>query len=316
MKRSAWSVLLLVALAGSAGAQTRPCAVTIVRAPDDVKATVESWLAKEPCATPLTVRIIPTDGQLYIYAQDDRGRVRERVVPDGESAGVLIASWTADDGIAITEPAPIVATIVAPIVAAEPVRETKHDLVAVFRPTAERTRAPIAPRDHWLTLAVGTGSGAGLRAELEALRRGAFTADVELAWGRSAMNGLDDPQSSGIYVARFEDISAAIAVRYTWPFANKWHVRGGLGAGVVASQLSLEYFDQNTGSTASASASLLSAIAEASLLVGYSFSDRWQVELGPVGTVTNQRWYMVNQMETLVRTPGSLLIFAGVRRAL
>jgi hypothetical protein len=313
MKRSAWSVLLLVVVAGSAEAQTRPCAVTIVRAPDDVKTTVESWLAKEPCATPLVVRIIPTEGQLYIYAQDERGRVRERVVPDAESAGVLIASWTADDGIAIAEPAPIV----APIIAAEPVRETQHDLVAVFRPTAERARTPLAPpADHWLTLAVGAGSGAGLRAEVEALRRGAFTADLQIGWGRSAMNDLDDPQSSGIYIARFEDLSGAVAAHYTWPFAKKWHLRGGLGAGVVGSQLSLEYFDPNTGSTASANASLVSAFAEASLLVGYSFADHWQVELGPVGTIANQRWYMVNQMETLIRTPGSLLIFAGVRRAL
>lgn len=310
MQRCACLVLLSIVAHAPAHAESRPCAVTIVRAPDDAKATVERWLAKEPCATPLTVRIIETEGQLYIYAQDERGRVRERIVPDAESAGVLIASWTADDGIAIAEPAPIVARAAPIVVAPAPVRDTPHDLTAVFRP------APPPPPAHWLSLAAGAGSGVGLRAEVEALRRGSFSANVQLAWAASAMNDLDDPQSTGIYVAHFEDLSALVSIHYTWPFARSWHVRAGLGAGLVASQLALSYFDQHTGVTANADASLASAVAEASLLIGYTLTDHRQVELGPVGTVANQRWYMVNQMETLIRAPGSLLIFAGVRRAL
>lgn len=301
-------LLMVVAAAAPARAETPPCAVTIVRAPDDVKTIVDGWVAKETCTTPLSVRIIPTDGQLYIYAQDDRGRVLERLVPDADSAGVLIASWTADAGIAIEEP------IIAPIVAAVPVEQPKHDVVA----RAERIAPPriVAPPDHWLTLAVGAGSGAGVRAEIEAIRRGPFSADFQLGWGQSSMSDLDDPLSSGIYIAKFEDIRVMASANYTWQFAKHWHLRGGLGAGVVASQLSLSYFDQTNGSTAQAAASQVSAVAEASLLVGYSLSRVWQLEAGPVGSVANQHWYMVNQMETLVRTPGSLLIFAGVRRAL
>ncbi len=69
------------AAAGSA------CAVAIVRAPDGVRETVEHWLANERCTVPLQVRIVPTEGGLYLLATDDHGRVRERIVPDAQSAG-------------------------------------------------------------------------------------------------------------------------------------------------------------------------------------------------------------------------------------
>jgi hypothetical protein len=68
--------------------------------------------------------------------------------------------------------------------------------------------------------------------------------------------------------------------------------------------------------TATANASMISAIAEGSLLVGRSFGEDWEFDVGPIATVSNQGWYMVNQQETLVRTPGAVLGFAGIRRAL
>ena len=74
------------------------CAVRVIRAPDDVRQTVEAWVAAEPrCSVALDVRIIPTDGGLYLFALDEHGRIRERIVPDAQSAGVLVASWVADD---------------------------------------------------------------------------------------------------------------------------------------------------------------------------------------------------------------------------
>ena len=59
-------LVVLIARAAAAFADPAPCAVTSVRAPDDVRATVESWLANERCEIPLTVRIIATEGELYI----------------------------------------------------------------------------------------------------------------------------------------------------------------------------------------------------------------------------------------------------------
>ena len=58
------------------------------------------------------------------------------------------------------------------------------------------------------------------------------------------------------------------------------------------------------------------AVSEGSLMVGYTLADRWEVEVGPVATLANEHWHLTNQMETLVRAPGSLVMFAGIRRAL
>ena len=308
-------VALLVVGAAPALADPAPCAVTIVRAPDDVRTTVESWLANERCEVPLVVRIIPTDGELYIYAQDDRGHVHERTVPDAQSAGVLIASWTADDGIVIPAPEAVVAPAPAPAAPPSRVRDW-------FAPTVLRDHAPTPakpkPAEHWLTFgaAAGSSNSIGVRAELEVFRRGAFSGDMLIKWGEASMDQLSDPLGDGYYLARFRDASALVGAHYTWKFWDLWHVRAGMAAGIVASQLSLQFTSFSTGSMSSASASMVSPIAEGSLLVGRSFGDDWEFDLGPILTISNQGWYMVNQQETLVRTPGAVLGFAGIRRAL
>ena len=313
--RALVSLVVVVAAAAHAFADPSPCAVTIVRAPEDVRATVESWLANEHCEIPLTVRIIPTDDGLYIFAQDERGRIHERTVPDAQSAGVLIASWTADDGIVI--PAPETVTAPEPPPAAKPA-PSPHDWIA---PVALHDRAPLAqPKSagHWLTFgaAVGSSNSIGIRAELEVLRRGAFSADMLIKWGDSSMDALSDPQNTGYYLARFRDASTLAGAHYTWKVRDVWHVRAGVAAGIVASQLNLEYMSFSTGGTSTASASMISAIAEGSLLVGRSFGESWEFDIGPIATISNQGWYMVNQQETLVRAPGAVLAFAGIRRAL
>jgi hypothetical protein len=84
-----------------------PCEVTIVRAPDDVRREIENWVAREPaCRIALDVRVIPTEGGLYLMARDSTGRLRERLVPDAQAAGVLVASWVADDALEPTPPPP------------------------------------------------------------------------------------------------------------------------------------------------------------------------------------------------------------------
>jgi hypothetical protein len=315
MRALVYLVVVGVAAAAPAVADPAPCAVTIVRAPDDVRATVESWLANERCEIPLTVRIISTDGELYIYAQDERGRVHERTVPDAQSAGVLIASWTADDGI--TLPAPETVAPAAPVPVTAP--PLARDLLA---PTVLHDRAPLAirpqPPSHWLTFGATAGSSnsIGVRAELEVMRRGAFSTDVLVKWGASSMDELADPLGNGYYLARFRDGSALGGAHYTWKLRDVWHVRAGVAAGIVATQLDLQYTSFSNGMTASAGASMISPIAEGSLLFGRSFGDAWEFDVGPIATVSKQGWYMVNQQETLVRTPGAVLGFAGIRRAL
>ena len=93
------------AVSSSAPVPPGPCQVTIVRAPEDVRLEIESWVAREPaCRVALGVRAIPTEGGLYLLARDSTGRLHERLVPDAQAAGVLVASWIADDTL---EPTPL-----------------------------------------------------------------------------------------------------------------------------------------------------------------------------------------------------------------
>jgi hypothetical protein len=313
--RSFWFACLWVAATPAFTHAEPTCAVSIVRAPDDVRVAVESWVAKEVCTTPLTVRIIETDGGYYIYAVDDHGRVQERTVPDAQSAGVLIASWTADDGIAKPEPTP-------PPAAPEPV--VSHEPIPQVTPTAPTAPTTLALVDHppakhvapsestrWLSFAGGAGGsnrGAGARVELEVMRTGAFSAVVHVAYGNSHMTASDSVNS---YDATFDDLSAMIGLHYTLRFASAWHLRAGFAVGVMATEMSLE---ASPGAATNPQTS--TAVSEGSLMFGYTLTDHWEVEVGPVATLANEHWHLSDQMETLVRAPGSLVLFAGVRRAL
>src|ERR1041385_1493991 len=87
----------------SAGA----CEVAIVRAPPEVRRAIESWVHNEAsCKIALDVRVIPTADGLYLLARESTGGVHERVVPDAQSAGVLVASWVADASLEAVPPPP------------------------------------------------------------------------------------------------------------------------------------------------------------------------------------------------------------------
>jgi hypothetical protein len=106
------------------------CQVNIVRAPEDVRCAIETWVRGEAaCQIALDVRVIPTDGGLYLLAQDSKGRVHERLVPDAQAAGVLVASWVANDSI---QPLPVPPPAALPRVSRAP------------------KTAPLRPHDdHW-----------------------------------------------------------------------------------------------------------------------------------------------------------------------
>jgi len=128
---------------------TPACNVAIARAPDDVRAAIEEWVAREPgCDVTVDVRAVPTEGGYYLIARDEDGRVHERIVPDADSAGVLVASWVANwEPIPPPEPAPEAAPAPGPVeeVASEP----------AVAPSPPHHRA------HWVSLDAFAGAGDG-----------------------------------------------------------------------------------------------------------------------------------------------------------
>lgn len=205
---------LAFALAGSAARAERApgiCIVAVMSAPDDVRQTIEAWVHAEPrCGTYLEVRVVPIFNGFYLYARSADGRVRERVVPDAQSAGVLVASWSADDSIESEA-----------IVSGGP----------GATPPANNPTTDGMPR-RWLalealTLPAGSG-GKGLRAALDLHTHGAWSFGLVA----SALRTHDDIEGAGR--TQYTDLGVGARVAFTGS-RGAWDLRlvGGVGVSLT-----------------------------------------------------------------------------------
>lgn len=322
-------VALLAVAAAPAAAQpvTSPgaCAVTISRAPEDVRAVVEDWVKAEPrCASSIDVRIIPTDGGLYILAQDDRGGVRERIVPDAQSAGVLIASWVADDTFPPDKTVVFVPALTPPS-AGEPAPASMPAAAeAAYVDAPPATRAPANLR-KWVSFGpvfnVGSERGSGLRAEVDV--KSWTTWSLGLALSRTSWS--KDNFAVG-YPENFEWFSArdtkAIAYLARTATAGRFQLRASAGAGAVWTRFVGMYSNNSQAwSTYSSDESKLFATAEGSLLASVRLGN-WGLHVGPVLTIYSQTftarqenvWEPMTQ--TIKRSLIESMLWTGVRRSL
>jgi hypothetical protein len=215
--------LALVALAAPATAA--PCEVELVRVPDAARPVIEEWVAAETsCTTRLEVRVIETDGGLYVVATDPAGRMRERLVPDAITAAVLIASWVADASVP-SAPAP--APVPPPIAISEP---TAVSTLVTPRPT-------VAPRPHTLALGVimKEDTGAGIRVEMD-LRRLVRWDSWRLGRNAGVMLGVAatgfwvDGVAAGLDVEGTEASALALATAHARRSRSEIRITAGLGA--------------------------------------------------------------------------------------
>jgi len=196
------STLVLLALAGHAAAQpvTRPerdCRVTIALAPADVRAEIEAWVSSEPrCEHELEVRVVPTKGGYYISARDERGRVRERVVPDAQSAAVLVVSWMADDSLGPVFPTPVEREGKTIIVETPPVVEELPSLVGApsLRRGFQIERAQRAQRWFSVGAAGSSAERMGVRGQVDLIAGRAWNLAVAGGW-RAGERGPDIGQA-------------------------------------------------------------------------------------------------------------------------
>ncbi len=313
-------VLACVAPAAFAQPVTHPahCEVTITRAPDDVRRVIESWVSAEPrCTATLEVRVVATDGGLYLLVRDATGRIRERVVPDAQSAGVLVASWVADDSSATLEAPPASVDVVPPRqehgLAVLPPGET-----AAISPEVRPVLATVGTRasirhGRWLTLGamtqVGGSGGGGVRGELDLWSRGKWSLGAGLA-----VSGADlvlyGTRSEGYLGTRDVRVVATVARTTEW---KRWQLRLAAGAGVVRTSGEGFVDDDSIAATG------VFPAAEASALVTRTLGQGWGVAAGPVVT-----WY--GQLFGIHTTPGATMelqpreletmAFLGLRRRL
>jgi hypothetical protein len=319
-------IYLALLLASPAAAQpvTSPaaCEVTIARAPDDVRAVVESWVRSEAaCSISLELRIVPTDGGLYLLAEDEQGRVRERIVPDAQTAGVLVASWIADDRGPVATPAaepgpPAVAAAPRPAsVPAAPLAESETLSPPGLAPIMiARTAARPTPQGRWLSVGglvpMRSDGGLGVRGELDVYRRGRW---IIGAAASIADNEMMLQSSSGYGNLVATDIKAIGFVARVSSF-GRWHVRPAVGAGVIYSEglaqdASMFYPLDGTFPT-----------LEASLVISRELGAHWAAYAGPLATLIDEQFESQPAAAlyptTVSRSLLDLSLFAGVGRRL
>jgi hypothetical protein len=270
----------------SASAHAAPCEVSIPRAPDDVKLAIEDSVNAElRCGSPLEVRVVPSDGGYYLFARDASGRVRERVVPDAQSAGVLVASWMADDGT--PEPASTVIEVAPP---ATVVIESGIATRAVAKP---RSRAP------WLAVGAlqraSAGGGRGVRAELDLKTSGRWSVGVALSGADSNLapeidaRGGNFVPASSFTTMHTRDIAALATVARTMR-ADVFELRIGGGVGLVHSSA-----DGSALGSGEFHTRQLAPIGELSVQASVRLGRRWAISAGPVVT-----WFVRPDTETLL----------------
>jgi hypothetical protein len=242
--------------------ERRPCAVTIVRAPDAVRREIERWIAQEPaCRVALDVRVIPTDGGLYLLARDSAGLLHERLVPDAQAAGVLVASWVADDVLEVPSPPP--SAVHAPEL--EPVSAPEPALVRALPPPA-----PSEPTRWGLGLMVFPGDVSGPRVQgaLDVVHRGGLAAELILAGAYSSYEK---------YMAhRRIDSRALLGLSYT-AGAGAWRVRLRGAVGGVWSH-AIQTWDTPSGDW-------FAIPFEGSVTLSFHMSHTWSVGVAPIVTV-------------------------------
>jgi len=295
-------------------AAAEPCAVTIARAPEDVRAAIERWVAQErSCSSKLEVRVVPSDGGFYIIARDDRGRLHERVVPTAESAGVLVASWIADDssgppggsndsndsngsngsddpGLDGAAMAPVTS---APVTSApgsvpvSPVAEEDDRRAGAAGDGAPVDTLPPSAADaiamrRWFVvgplLGMSDGGGFGVRVELDLKRHRALSFGAAIAASQSNISTM-----TGVFETLDTKVMAYV---HHVRVRGVWELRGCFGAGITytqASQVDSSEVADGIGPT-----------FEMSARVTRSFGD-WAIGVGPLMTFYGQRFRDVDQ---------------------
>jgi len=293
--------------------RTDTCTVSIVRAPDAVRTVIEAWVGAEPrCTTSLELRVVATEDGLYLLARTPDGRVHERVVPDAQTAGVLVASWAADDSIAPEPAAPEPASVAHATERASEAPGMAHAVIAKSTPVKRSTR--------WLTLGgmVRTSAGGrGVRGELDLVALGGWNLGVGLSISESALDAFDADQMA---FAQTSDIKAIGYTTHT-SHLGRWEFRMGLGFGVLHTSAKGEMTDTfSPWQPLSYEATL--PTAEASLLVSRQLGTSWAISAGPVlswiaqSIKTTTTTLSANSTTHFIQRDSEMMLFAGLRRRL
>lgn len=289
--------LVVAAVLASAGAaHADPCEVAFVRAPDEARHVIESWLAAEPrCTSSIQLRVIETQrGTLYLIAQRPDGRIHEREVPDAQSAGVLVASWVADDWTSAPSAESATPAAAAPAGVVDPYASAAPGApgVTATLPSAPPPPPPAAGSGRWLTFSgmIQTegegGSGARLEIDLLGGRTSGWTFGVA---GVAAASETTLGTATGWGYLDTMDLRALGVVARTWNLGTRWRVRWSAGIGPAYTDAKASITEYVGDAMRYLHGTGTSVAAESALAISREIFDRrWAITAGPIATVIEQ----------------------------
>jgi len=283
--RAVWPLGVLGGLLGSVPAfaqpvtpplgasESAPCEVrlTLTRVPPEVRNVVDSWVHNgSACTTPLDVSIEAVDDGYVVNARDARGGLRVRLVPDAQTIGVLIASWSADDRVAPAGP-----DVEAEGPSMVPVMPVGIDGTRVVSRAASRSRR---------VLFSGLAGGAtGFRGEVDLL---GGVIPIGLALG-----GQTDDYQFNVHATLYSGVDLVI---------QRCHLRAAVGAGTRVSPEIHSDAGLWRGDLA------FDFVVEASVTASVELGAGWGLTAGALATQTYVI-YRNSPHETLPITPMALI---------
>ncbi len=285
----------------------RRCEVTFVRVPDDVRLVIESWLKAEPrCTGTIELRVVPTDaGTFYLVAQRPDGRIHEREVPDAQSAGVLVASWVADDWTSTerdVEERP-------PVVSAPGMVMETPSVVAAVPPPARPSSEP----GKWATLGIMFGpdpdKDGGFHLDIDLIRRGNWTFGVTGEYAESSSDGMPFTDQTWVHTS---DWRLLAKVARTFRLADRVLLSAVAGLGIVHTETTITSSMTTSWETVYQDVPMESAVAEIGATVTREIFDSWALTAGPKLTYTEQSHYLYDGSD-VERPPFDFVVLFGVR---
>ncbi|HEY1817005.1 MAG TPA: hypothetical protein VGG74_31870 [Kofleriaceae bacterium] len=221
----------------------------------------------------LDVQVDQTASGLHVLATDGAGRVRERVVPDAQTAAVLIVSWMADDSF--DEPASTPA-LEAPTSAMSSAPEESVD--SASRVTASVARGSARSPARWFSLGLLlTDDGRGFHGQIDLIGRGHWRVGVGGGWRES----FDDPDDKGYnpMTAGSSSLGDATTFAAYTRGTRRFDVRVQLGLGAVIDT-------RTTWMSMRAPTRTIGPELDASVWFGLHLGDDWGIFGGPLFDAT------------------------------
>lgn len=268
MQRAAWLLASMLVAATPAAAQPSigndTCRVTFVHAPDEVRLAIERWVAAEPqCTGQIELRVIQTENGYYLIAQRPDGRIHERLVPDVDAAGVLVASWIADPWTS-EPPRPALRSGAA-----------AHE-VRLEHAVEESIEARVSSgARRWLAIGALVDlkdRGGGVRGELDVARSGWLTVGAAVSLSTPGLPLVDADTDASLPFTVNTTTFRVVPYLAASVGGARWDLRAAVGLGY-------EYV-RSSGMGFSGGAH--GATAEASLVVSRRVGERWAIATGPV----------------------------------